>query len=188
MARPQHALDHPLPRGHARLDIGNRAVAERRHAPRDSNRSWYAIFTTDPAVDARHDLMWLPARRRFHRHSRGTVISSVRASALRSKTMNRGSLVTDATFGGRVTSSSSRSTMSGARGSGWKPPRASFRSRRRGSVTGTATSRCNARCAVCKGNSQSSYCTCGALHILGHLRGRRGGENDFGRARSALPR
>jgi hypothetical protein len=70
MAEPQHALDHPLARVHARLDLGNRAVVKRRHGPRDhfSNRRRYAICDTDPAIQSMDDLVRLEAGRRHLAH------------------------------------------------------------------------------------------------------------------------
>jgi hypothetical protein len=104
------------------LMSGNSITSSRRLGSSDHRRdtSRHAGGTSNPAIDARHDPVGLPARRcGFHGHRRGTSILSVRASALRSMIRKSadasGSLaMTGAMCGGRVACSSSRSSRSTA--------------------------------------------------------------------------
>jgi hypothetical protein len=98
------------------LDVGNSITAERRLGSSDHRRDTgrHAGGISNPAIDPRHDLMRLPARRcGFHGHRRGTSILSVRA-APRSTTVKFASRKIGSMCGGRVAFSLSRSTTSGA--------------------------------------------------------------------------
>src|SRR5437867_158147 len=102
---------------HAGADACDAGVAaEGRHSSRNhfSNRSRYAIFGADPAIKPVRDLVRLPTGRcGFHGHTRGTAISIVQFSELRSITRKLANAIGSAGTGTCVISSASRSIRSG---------------------------------------------------------------------------